>query len=103
MTLLGPHAALIFVHGFANKDGFAQPFNREKQDLNAADAARFLAGLPGWSDGWFAGLERTPSWQRYAALLSGTWGELDASHFQPVRTFQERELSSIHSGRESAR
>lgn len=98
MILVGLHAALIFVHGCTNKDGFAQRVNREKQDLSAEDAARFLAGLHGKSDGWFAGLERTPAWQSYAALLSRTWGELDASHFQPVRTFQERELSSIHSG-----
>jgi hypothetical protein len=98
MILVGLHTALIFVHGCANKDGFARRVNREKQDLSAEDAARFLAGLPGKSDGWFAGLERTPAWQSYAALLRRTWGELDASHFQPVRAFQERELSSIHSG-----
>jgi hypothetical protein len=96
--LVGLLAALIFVHGCANEGGLAQSVNREKQDLSAEDAARFLAGLHGRSDGWFAGLERTPAWQSYAALLGRTWGELDASQFQRVRTFQERELSSIHSG-----
>jgi hypothetical protein len=96
--LVGLHAALIFMLGCANNDGFTRRVNRGEQDLSAEDAAYFLAGLHGRSHGWFAGLERTPAWQNYATLLGRTWRELDASQFQRVRTFQERELSSIHSG-----
>ena len=96
--LVGLYAALIFVHGCANESALGQRVNGEKQDLSAEDAARFLAGLHGRSDSWFAELERTQAWQSYAARLGRTWGELDASQFQAVRTFQGRELSSIHSG-----
>jgi hypothetical protein len=95
--VLGLSVMLMLVRGCANQNGFAERADRTNRDPAGDDAARFLAGLRGRPDGWFAGLERTPAWQAYASRLDRVWSDLEQHQFQPVREFQKRELSAIHS------
>jgi hypothetical protein len=95
--LLGLSAVLMFVLGCANLGGFVERTDRTSQGAATDDAARFLAGLHGRADCWFASLERTPAWQAYARRLDRAWSELEQHQFQPVRDFRKRELAAIPS------
>ena len=95
--IVGLFAVLMSVPGCANQGGFVERAGDTDQLVTAEDAASFLAGLHGRSDGWFASLERTAAWQAYAGRLDRAWSEMEQQQFQPVREFQKRELSAIRS------
>jgi hypothetical protein len=86
------------VPGCAKKESAESGDNKKQDAATGEDAACFLAGLRCPPDSRFSVLELTPAWQRYAGQLNRTWSELDKRQFQHVRVFQERELSTIHSG-----
>jgi hypothetical protein len=95
---------LTFVFGCANQNLFVGRAASTRADHTdgdpaAEDVARFLAGLRGRQDGWFANLERTPAWQAYAGRLDRAWTDLEHHQFQSVREFRQRELSGIASNR----
>jgi len=90
-------AVLMCEPGCTRQDGFAERAAPTNQSPTGDDAGRFLAGLRGRPEGWFASLERTPSWQAYAGQLDQAWSKLERHQLQPVREFQKRELSAIDS------
>jgi hypothetical protein len=62
------------------------------------DTARFLAGLPGRSDGPFRKLEDTPAWKGYAGEFNDSWKQVQSEQFQAVDAFQKRELAALPAG-----
>lgn len=68
----------------------------ESRQLN--DTARFLAGVPGRSDGPFRDLEATESWKQYSAQITQTWNQAQKDQFDAVDSFQRRELAPLHTG-----
>jgi hypothetical protein len=73
-----------------------EPASAESVRLN--DTARFLAGLPGRSNGPFHDLEATQSWKDYAAEIAHTWNDARKEQFDAVDSFQRRELASLQTG-----